>query len=104
MPPVPSGYDSLQSTPKQARVVEKVELESTNDETEDNMSNSSYETSVRWIDGFSFRNCKLLNRLRPRGHEKRASGVEEPRVEWDKKMDFLLSIIGFAVDLANVSL
>lgn len=27
----------------------------------------------------------------------------EPRIEWNKKMDFLLSIIGFAVDLANVS-
>ena len=26
----------------------------------------------------------------------------EPRETWNKKVDFLLSVIGFAVDLANV--
>ena len=32
-----------------------------------------------------------------------AERSESPRLEWSKKTDFLLSIIGFAVDLANVS-
>ena len=27
---------------------------------------------------------------------------DEPRETWNKKVDFLLSVIGFAVDLANV--
>lgn len=30
------------------------------------------------------------------------SNGEEPRETWNKKVDFLLSVIGFAVDLANV--
>ena len=30
------------------------------------------------------------------------SSGEETRETWNKKIDFLLSVIGFAVDLANV--
>lgn len=30
------------------------------------------------------------------------SSEQEPRETWNKKVDFLLSVIGFAVDLANV--
>lgn len=30
------------------------------------------------------------------------SGDERPRETWGKKIDFLLSVVGFAVDLANV--
>jgi len=30
------------------------------------------------------------------------SSDQEPRETWNKKVDFLLSVIGFAVDLANV--
>lgn len=30
------------------------------------------------------------------------SGDEQPRETWGKKIDFLLSVVGFAVDLANV--
>ena len=29
-------------------------------------------------------------------------GDEQPRETWGKKIDFLLSVVGFAVDLANV--
>ena len=31
-----------------------------------------------------------------------SSSDQEPRETWNKKVDFLLSVIGFAVDLANV--
>ena len=39
------------------------------------------------------------------GHLKKAPRTpipEEPRETWSGKVDFLLSVIGFAVDLANV--
>lgn len=111
------GYDSLQSTPKQqqpaVRPAEKVELESNND-TEENVSNTSLDNSIRWMDSFFLlKNCKIFNRihLRARPDDEKMSAVDDQsavgevtRVEWDKKMDFLLSIIGFAVDLANVSI
>lgn len=31
-----------------------------------------------------------------------SGGDSQPRETWGKKMDFLLSVVGFAVDLANV--
>lgn len=36
------------------------------------------------------------------GHRSGANGPEDDRETWGKKIDFLLSVIGFAVDLANV--
>lgn len=37
-----------------------------------------------------------------RGGEEEAVDSSEQRETWGKKVDFLLSVIGFAVDLANV--
>lgn len=114
--PIVQGYDSLHSTPKQqpqppARPAEKVELESNND-TDENVSNNSLDNSIRWMDSFSLlKKCKIFSRIHLRSRpddekmrpvDDQSTGGEEGRVEWDKKMDFLLSIIGFAVDLANV--
>lgn len=36
------------------------------------------------------------------GREAAKAGEGEDRETWGKKVDFLLSVIGFAVDLANV--
>lgn len=38
----------------------------------------------------------------PEKDEAMGGGGDDDRGHWDKKVDFLLSIIGFAVDLANV--
>jgi len=38
----------------------------------------------------------------PVGLRRTSTGDQEPRETWNKKVDFLLSVIGFAVDLANV--
>lgn len=91
------------------------------EDTDDNISN---ESTVSWKWTRRIANIGLFNRM---CHSKPAvpkdadgdkgkkpdntiesvmavAEVPEPeeRIEWNKKMDFLLSIIGFAVDLANV--
>lgn len=94
-----------------------MELES-NEDTDDNASNASYVTSFRWTESLAkVRDFLLLKKFRlwvNKTHNNNnhppdevcdfqgASSTVEPRIEWDKKLDFLLSIIGFAVDLANV--
>lgn len=99
-----TGYESLHSTPKQRLPEsEKVELE---DQQSNNETDTSFDNSIRWTDRFSLlKDCKLFKRLRKHLRpDDQSPGVGDGvRVEWDKKMDFLLSIIGFAVDLANVS-
>ena len=87
-----------------------------NEDTDDNASNGSYVASFRWSESLSkvkdflvLKNFTLFRRnkdLPPPDDEvcdfQGGSSNIEPRIEWDKKLDFLLSIIGFAVDLANV--
>lgn len=91
-----------------------MELESNNTDTDENVSNNSLNNSIKWTNGFSLlKNWKICHKLRPNPDDEEekvsteADSLPAPepvaRVEWDKKMDFLLSIIGFAVDLANVS-
>jgi hypothetical protein len=90
-----------------------MELES-NEDTDDNASNASYVTSFRWTDGLAkvkdfivFKKFRLWKKKKNVNLDEvcdfqGASSNIKPRIEWDKKLDFLLSIIGFAVDLANV--
>lgn len=99
-----------------------------NEEIDDNLSSASYETFTwksQWSKVASFvfsrQNCfsSQVEKEDPTHPNKESNGKEVPqvnstniehptedtplRLEWSKKTDFLLSIIGFAVDLANVS-
>lgn len=108
------GYDSLNSTPKQKSThqneINKPDFDP--EDTDDNVSNDSTE-SWKWskkLGSFALFSsvCFWRNQgaKRETSEEKKDNtlAVVEPeeRLEWNKKMDFLLSIIGFAVDLANV--
>lgn len=113
-----SGYDSLHSTPKQQHIeLRKQNLQ--HFDIEDNGDNDSDNSSVvptKWKQKFSKLRASLTLPTICSSKEKEplegqitttpeieSGGEQEPqRIEWNKKMDFLLSIIGFAVDLANV--
>ena len=45
---------------------------------------------------------KTMVEVNSKTHVMAAEEGDEPRETWNKKLDFLLSVIGFAVDLANV--
>jgi hypothetical protein len=108
------GYDSLHSTPKQFHAEQKRHSQhfENNEEIEDNISENSSTVKVsKWKQKFSKLSSQLAIRKICKTHELKKShnsdkgklGLQEPeRLEWSKKIDFLLSIIGFAVDLSNV--
>lgn len=115
------GYDSLHSTPKLFNTEQKTHSQrfDINEEIEDNISENSSTVSKisKWKQKFSkFRSqlaipkiCKTNGNNEINGLQKSHKSdkgkleLQEPeRLEWGKKIDFLLSIIGFAVDLSNV--
>ncbi|CAG2102584.1 unnamed protein product [Medioppia subpectinata] len=113
------GYDSLHSTPKllSGQKVHSKHFDN-NEEMDDNISENSSIMISKWKQKFSkFRtqlairkicknnernNTKALRKTENSEMDKIENGEPEQRVEWSKKIDFLLSIIGFAVDLSNV--
>ncbi len=56
---------------------------------------------VKEQNGVQYTNSSVLASPSSRGCTS-GSAEDVPRETWGKKMDFLLSVIGFAVDLANV--
>uniref|UniRef100_A0A3Q3JGZ1 Transporter n=1 Tax=Monopterus albus TaxID=43700 RepID=A0A3Q3JGZ1_MONAL len=58
-------------------------------------------TLVKDQNGVQFINSTIIPTSGHRGRIRRSS-LEDDRETWGKKIDFLLSVIGFAVDLANV--
>nr|XP_056718357.1 sodium-dependent noradrenaline transporter [Euleptes europaea] len=59
---------------------------------------------VKEQNGVQYTSSRLLEPGSPRygGPDAAAAAAEPPRETWGKKIDFLLSVIGFSVDLANV--
>ena len=109
-----TGYDSLHSTPKQRHCEQKTfHSFEIIDDGDDSVIDKSYTSKLK--KKFSKLNNSLeftqicLKKSQSESkresrflkHEISEEKVPE-RLEWSKKIDFLLSIIGFAVDLANV--
>jgi len=110
----------LHSTPKQFHTDQKRHSKhfDINEEVDDNTSENSSTVKVsKWKHKFSkFRTqlpipniCQTNQNIETHDLKKSdksdiaKSELQEPeRLEWGKKIDFLLSIIGFAVDLSNV--
>jgi hypothetical protein len=108
------GYDSLHSTPKQFHTEQKRHSRhfENNEEIDDNISENSSTVKVsKWKQKFSKlrsqlairKICKTNDLKKSHNSDKGKLELQETeRLEWGKKIDFLLSIIGFAVDLSNV--
>lgn len=57
---------------------------------------------VKDQNGVQYTSSSIIETPSPRGCPSTLSPKDVNRETWGKKIDFLLSVIGFAVDLANV--
>lgn len=102
------GYDSLHSTPRMYSVVVPSTEEKVPNSHDDDVEPLSTQSTLEPLTNYD---SKTLNNDDQGGggggDDKKVANQsegeeEEEREEWGTKIDFLLSIIGFAVDLSNV--
>lgn len=95
------GYDSLHSTPKISSVVPTTDDKITND---DEIEQINTQNPMRSLAPYGSKpsNDDEDGDNDDGEEKKQVDKPVEEREEWGTKLDFLLSIIGFAVDLSNV--
>ncbi|XP_074594496.1 sodium-dependent dopamine transporter-like [Brevipalpus obovatus] len=109
------GYDSLHSTPRQQAQLSEAKEYSVTEMNEDivektddvKKSSNGMKIIIRatrklFLNDTSNQNSSNNKDKNSKDPNQISDPHENERGEWDKKIDFLFSIIGFAVDLANV--